>query len=88
MANATRAPPDERGGNRQAKPKTTAPHPYSTGFCRSGYGGRRPKAVFEPAIVNGRLRLIADLFENLEKEGSRPQAVIQDEWASLGITVD
>lgn len=30
MANATRAPPDERGGNRQAKPKTTAPHPYST----------------------------------------------------------
>jgi group II intron reverse transcriptase/maturase len=24
-----------RGGNRQAKPKTTAPHPYSTDFCHS-----------------------------------------------------
>ena len=27
----TRAPPDERGGNRQTKPTTTAPHLDSTG---------------------------------------------------------
>ena len=29
---AIEAPPDERGGNRQAKPTATAPHPDSTGF--------------------------------------------------------
>ncbi len=29
------APPDERGGNRQADPNATAPHPYSTNSgCR------------------------------------------------------
>jgi hypothetical protein len=27
----TKAPPDERGGNRHGRPKTTAPHPDSTG---------------------------------------------------------
>jgi len=27
---ATKAPPDERGGNRHAQPKATAPHSYST----------------------------------------------------------
>jgi hypothetical protein len=26
----TKAPPDERGGNRHGRPKTTAPHPDST----------------------------------------------------------
>ena len=26
----TKAPPDERGGNRQGRPNTTAPHPDST----------------------------------------------------------
>src|SRR5271165_3115327 len=30
---ATKAPPDERGGNRHAQPKATAPHSYST-HCR------------------------------------------------------
>src|SRR5271165_2815710 len=30
---ATKAPPDERGGNRHAQPKATAPHSYST-QCR------------------------------------------------------
>jgi hypothetical protein len=32
----TRAPPDERGGNRQTKPTATAPHLDSTDFRRSG----------------------------------------------------
>ena len=27
---ATKAPPDERGGNTHARPNATAPHPYST----------------------------------------------------------
>src|SRR6202030_3880779 len=31
----TKAPPDEKGGNRHGRPKTTAPHPDSTKFCRS-----------------------------------------------------
>jgi hypothetical protein len=30
----TRAPPDERGGNRQTGPTATAPHLDSTGHCR------------------------------------------------------
>jgi hypothetical protein len=32
---AIEAPPDKRGGNRQAVPWTTSPHPYSTCFCPS-----------------------------------------------------
>src|SRR5271166_7204894 len=31
---ATKAPPDERGGNRHARPNATAPHSYSTGAGR------------------------------------------------------
>jgi hypothetical protein len=27
---ATKAPPDERGGNTHARPNAAAPHPYST----------------------------------------------------------
>src|SRR5580700_1913139 len=32
----TKAPPDERGGNRHGRPKTTAPHPDSTNSSRNG----------------------------------------------------
>jgi hypothetical protein len=32
---ATKAPPDERGGNRHAQPNATAPHSYSTDLRRS-----------------------------------------------------
>jgi hypothetical protein len=32
---ATKAPPDERGGNRHARPNVTAPHPDSTRLRRS-----------------------------------------------------
>src|SRR5690242_709186 len=32
---ATEAPPDERGGNRHARPAATAPHPHSTHLGRS-----------------------------------------------------
>jgi hypothetical protein len=32
---ATKAPPDERGGNRHARPNATAPHSYSTDSCLS-----------------------------------------------------
>ena len=34
----TWAPPDERGGNRQARPNATAPHLDSTDSCPSQYG--------------------------------------------------
>ena len=37
---ATKAPPDERGGNRHARPTATAPHPNSTHLRRTR-GGRR-----------------------------------------------
>src|SRR5271165_37352 len=45
---ATKAPPDERGGNRHAQPKATAPHSYSTHSGRlestlSGCCGPRPR---------------------------------------------
>src|SRR5271170_7307832 len=33
---ATKAPPDERGGNRHARPNVTAPHFDSTDSCRTG----------------------------------------------------
>src|SRR5215471_12664913 len=46
---ATKAPPDERGGNRHAQPTATAPHPDSTQLSRSrrvsrmaGVGQLRP----------------------------------------------
>ena len=29
---ATKAPPNERGGNSYARPNTTAPHPHSTNW--------------------------------------------------------
>jgi len=43
---AIKAPPDERGGNRQAPPTTTAPHPHSTksGHSPIGFEGVRREA--------------------------------------------
>src|SRR5439155_18977456 len=37
---ATKAPPDERGGNRHARPTATAPHPDSTLLSHSDRGQR------------------------------------------------
>ena len=37
----TRAPPDERGGNRQTEPTATAPHLDSTGTAASASGSFR-----------------------------------------------
>ena len=36
----TKAPPDERGGNRHGRPNTTAPHPDSTDLSRPIAGTR------------------------------------------------
>src|SRR6266849_5854082 len=43
---ATKAPPDERGGNRHARPTATAPHPDSTRIAvhRDRRGARRATA--------------------------------------------
>src|SRR5271170_1217716 len=55
---ATKAPPDERGGNRHAQPKATAPHSYSTHCCRPPRRHRtaaiRPTATFTPVARNDR----------------------------------
>ena len=41
-----RAPPDERGGNRQTEPTATAPHLDSTGFSHSLSRSGGPSAAF------------------------------------------
>jgi hypothetical protein len=41
---ATKAPPDERGGNTHAQPNATASHPYSTRNRRSQLP--KPTSVF------------------------------------------
>ena len=50
----TRAPPDERGGNRQTEPTATAPHPDSTRHGRPLHGGERrddrPHPSFPPVL--------------------------------------
>src|SRR5271166_5256503 len=43
---ATKAPPDERGGNRHARPNVTAPHSYSTGV---GFHRILPWSTYRPA---------------------------------------
>jgi len=43
----TRAPPDERGGNRQTGPTATAPHLDSTELCRDAARTRCPSAVIQ-----------------------------------------
>jgi len=44
----TRAPPDERGGNRQTEPTATAPHSDSTASRPSCERPRRPLSAAEP----------------------------------------
>src|ERR1700739_1263829 len=58
---ATKAPPDERGGNRHARPTATAPHPASPPLSYSDRGQRR-KAL-------GQSRQ----FENALSTSARPQ---------------
>ena len=42
----TKAPPDERGGNRHGRPNTTAPHPDSTRWSHS-----RSVETIDPALT-------------------------------------
>jgi hypothetical protein len=58
---ATKAPPDERGGNRHARPTATAPHPDSTLLSYSDRGQRRT------ALGQSRQ------FENALSTSARPQ---------------
>src|ERR1700692_1978129 len=54
----TKAPPDERGGNRHGRPNTTAPHPDSTDsggsivVLRTAATGASPPLRRIPAIVS------------------------------------
>ena len=42
---ATKAPPDERGGNRHAQPNVTAPHSDSTDLWHSFFGDEQQLRV-------------------------------------------
>ena len=48
----TKAPPDERGGNRYVRPKATAPHLDSTLFCRANRAERCVALVANPGTTN------------------------------------
>jgi hypothetical protein len=52
----TRAPPDERGGNRQTEPTATARHPDST--------GQRPSS---PAVATSTAELHLSLLSDLQR---------------------
>jgi hypothetical protein len=58
----TRAPPDERGGNRQTGPTATAPHLDSTGHCQSRASALRSLnlGVSFPAVRSLTLLSLAD----------------------------
>ena len=58
----TRAPPDERGGNRQTKPIATAPHLYSTRCCPSDW----QKAALSNRKNGRTARVLARLDERCE----------------------
>ena len=49
----TKAPPDERGGNRYVRPTATAPHLNST-LSGEGHGGELTSAFGGVAEVHGR----------------------------------
>jgi len=46
---ATKAPPDERGGNRHARPNVTAPHPDSTGRRPLEHASPQPNQAVQAA---------------------------------------
>src|SRR3984957_15179314 len=48
---ATKAPPDERGGNRHAQPNVTAPHLDSTDSSRPECANSGPVAIEQPSAA-------------------------------------
>jgi hypothetical protein len=48
----TRAPPDERGGNRQTRPAATAPHLDSTDCANSAWSALTPKGKHQPFYLS------------------------------------
>jgi len=59
---AIEAPPDERGGNRQAKPTATAPHPDSTYSVEKLEIARTE--VFRQMRINSKIPLTPRLWGN------------------------
>src|SRR6516162_25442 len=53
----TKAPPDERGGNRHGRPNTTAPHPDSTRLGRFPRPLARSLKRAQPAELSARAQL-------------------------------
>src|SRR4029077_6508157 len=73
----TKAPPDERGGNRHGRPNTTAPHPDSTkGGCRRQVDGTvgLPSAPEMPCAP-GQLHLVPQAVISLHARGPDPQVL-------------
>jgi Putative transposase len=81
----TRAPPDERGGNRQAKPTATAPHLDSTETCPTvdRVRGRRP--VVRVALPEAALRVgvLSTLNGHSRRRIRRPAAAVQTKATHL-----
>ena len=67
---ATKAPPDERGGNRHARPTATAPHPDSTHLGHSAFA----RAVDARLIHRGD-RVSASVTELTQSSGEQQEAL-------------
>jgi hypothetical protein len=78
---ATKAPPDERGGNRHAPPTATAPHPDSE--VRAGIGPWPELGQHEP--VSGAASKVA--LRGMTRRRRRPQqvAVVRSRAAACGL---
>ena len=58
---ATKAPPDERGGNRHARPTATAPHPNSTHcLVQTHLRPAKPRSASHHAAPNRARRIAVD----------------------------
>ena len=70
---ATKAPPDERGGNRHAWPTATAPHPDSTRLSRPrstrAMAGVGHEDQFAPPTLNARYGLGETTFVGTRVNG-------------------
>src|SRR6516225_7779420 len=73
----TKAPPDERGGNRHGRPNTTAPHPDSTLLTRSfsppATAGLGQFERFTPSELSDRNGFVNETFAGMGvTDGSAP----------------
>src|SRR6266705_6912607 len=82
----TRAPPDERGGNRQTRPIATAPHLYSTliSRCDLQEPDIQPRSSGGVLLLNYLVRAQQHVLRNDDSERLRGFEV-DDELESRGL---